>query len=227
MTPSHLHLCISMCMYYHVFPLHSPNANFNVPATRFCVQSDRSDTCTGKDEKKGERWAVSGATEPCDTYWSAPRCLHVLRSMPSDFSAKVLGQGQRSTSGRVSESCPKILKKSARNLRKGKQQELHEFTWLWKVKNSTFPNVGNRKTPPFRAGGKSDPLENQLYKSTTKHHVNLIRVNDIILHRWRSQSQGTNLSRFQHFQKVVTPHWTSIHWFDQKSILFWWPNAGF
>ena len=113
MTPSHLHLCISMCMYSPFTPQMQISTYLQPD---FVCKAIVPTLAPGRTKKKGERWAVSGATEPCDTYWSAPRYLHVLRSMPSDFSAKVLGQGQQSTFGKGFGKLPqdpqKISKKS-------------------------------------------------------------------------------------------------------------------
>ena len=217
MTPSHLHLCI-LCA---CIPPSLPKCKFQrtcdqiLCAKRSFQHSDRE----GRKKKvSGERWAArrSHVTHigALPAVSMCPDRCHQI-SLPR-FWAKV--------NGRLLGGFRKAAPRSSKNLQeiwgKGKQQDLNEFTWLWKVKNSTFPNVGNRKTPPFRAGGKSDPLG----INSPRHHVNLIWVNDITsIFR---QSQGTNLKFFS-TSRIVTPHWTSVHWFDQKSILFWWPHGGF
>lgn len=156
MTPIHLHLCFSMCMYSSFTPQMQISTclrpDFVCKAIVPTLPPGRTKKKVSRERRDGAMWHIleRPPLSPC-----AP--LDAIR-----FLCQVLGQGQLLTPpekktqwinhwkekcrlfGRVSGSCPKILKKSPRNLRKGKQQDLNEFTsstWLWKVKNSTFPNV--------------------------------------------------------------------------------------
>lgn len=95
MTPSHLHLCISMCMYSPFTPQMQISTYLRPD---FVCKAIVPTLAPGRTKKKvsGEWWA---ARRSHVTHIGALPAVSMCsaRSMPSDFSAKVLGQGQLKT----------------------------------------------------------------------------------------------------------------------------------